>query len=135
MQADRGHAAFGEYPRADPSHHADAWALGWFFSAHRAVVRTVRRRVRLGALKSPGEANASASRSQSDRTGSPRSGQPYPIRSVLSSRFVACPRPSACPVSSLAQVARARRLRFAANAEPSTPPMSKPTDANPATQS
>jgi hypothetical protein len=55
MQADRGHAAFGEYPRADPSHHADAWALGWFFSAHRAVVRTVRRRVRLGALKSPGE--------------------------------------------------------------------------------
>lgn len=29
MQADRGHAPFDEYPGADPSHRADAWALHW----------------------------------------------------------------------------------------------------------
>jgi peptidoglycan/LPS O-acetylase OafA/YrhL len=39
--------------------------------------------------------NASASMSHCDNTGSPRSGQPYPMRSVLSNRLVACPRPRA----------------------------------------
>jgi hypothetical protein len=40
---------------------------------------------------------ASASTSHCDSTGSPRSGQPQPIRSVLSNRLVACPIPAHGP--------------------------------------